>query len=191
MKRRTIAFVALGAVVLLAGATYQGTHRMGGLHVVMSSVMGERMMHNIAGIPMLIGKDTEDFEVAELRALFESHTALTRTVENLPNGIRTVTETDDAALRDAMTSHIVSMLSRVDEKRDPQIPIQSLTLDVLFEKSEFITTEVNYTATGVEVVQTSDDAEVVAALQTHAAEVSDLAARGMQSAHEAMMARGL
>ena len=34
-----------------------------------------------------------------------------------------------------------------------------------------------------------DDAEVVAALQTHAAEVSDLAARGMQAAHEAMMAR--
>ncbi|MDG1863940.1 MAG: hypothetical protein P8J02_12205 [Yoonia sp.] len=190
MKKQTLGLVALGAVVLLAGAAYQGTHRMGGLHMMMSSVMGERMMHDIAGTPMLIGKDTEVFEVAELRALFENHTALTRTVENLPNGIRTVTETDDADLRDAMTSHIVSMLSRVDEKRDPEIPIQSLTLDVLFEKSEFIVTEINYTATGVEIVQTSDDPEVVAALQTHAAEVSDLAARGMQAAHEAMMARG-
>ena len=36
----------------------------------------------------------------------------------------------------------------------------------------------------------NEDREVVAALQTHAAEVSDLAARGMQAAHEAMMARG-
>lgn len=45
------------------------------------------------------------------------------------------------------------------------------------------------TATGIAVVQTSDDPDVVIALQTHAAEVSNLAARGMQSAHEAMQGR--
>jgi len=39
------------------------------------------------------------------------------------------------------------------------------------------------------VVQTSDDPEVVVALQTHAAEVSDMVDRGMQAVHEAMMRR--
>ena len=189
MKRRIIGLVAVGAVVVLAGGVFAGMHQMGGVHTMMSGLIGEKMMHNVIGTPMLEGRDTEDYEVAELRALFENHSALTRTVENLPNGIRTVTETDDPDLRDALSSHIMSMVLRVDEKRDPEIPIQSLTLDVLFETSELITTELDHTPTGIALVQTSDDPEVVAALQTHAAEVSDLAARGMQSAHEAMMAR--
>lgn len=189
MKKRTIGLAAFGVTAVIAGTIYFGMHRMGGIHMAMSNIMGDKMMHDVIGTPMLIGKDTEDFEVAELRAMFENHKDLTRTVENLPNGIRTVTETENLDLRDALVSHIVSMLSRVEEKRDPQIPIQSLTLDILFEKSELIVTEVDLTSTGVAVVQTSDDAEVVAALQTHAVEVSDLAARGMQAAHEGMMAR--
>ena len=39
------------------------------------------------------------------------------------------------------------------------------------------------------MTQTSDDPELVAALHTHAAEVSDMAARGMQAVHEMMMRR--
>ena len=189
MQKRTIGILALGAVVILGAGAYVGMHLMGSVHNVMSNLMGEKMIHNVIGTPMLEGKDTEDFEVAELRALYENHKDLTRTVENLPNGIRTVTETDNADLRDALASHIMSMTLRIDEKRDPEIPIQSLTLDILFEKSELITTEMEHTDTGVAIVQTSDDPDVVAALQTHAAEVSDLAARGMQAAHEAMQAR--
>ncbi|MEZ5799358.1 MAG: hypothetical protein R3D29_01200 [Nitratireductor sp.] len=42
---------------------------------------------------------------------------------------------------------------------------------------------------GIVVVQTSDDPEVVAALHTHAAEVSAMAERGMQAVHEMMMKR--
>ena len=133
--------------------------------------------------------DTQDHEVAELRAMFENHKDLTRTVENLPNGIRTVTETDNPELRELLVSHVVRMIQRVDDKRDPQIPIQSQTLDILFERPEAIVTEIEMTETGVAVVQTSDDPDLVAALQTHAAEVSDLAARGMQAAHDAMAAR--
>jgi hypothetical protein len=40
------------------------------------------------------------------------------------------------------------------------------------------------------VVQTSGDPETALALQTHAAEVSDLVKRGMIAAHEGMMKRG-
>ena len=42
--------------------------------------------------------------------------------------------------------------------------------------------------TGILVIQTSNDAEVVSALQKHAMEVSDLADRGMAAVHEQMMA---
>jgi len=39
------------------------------------------------------------------------------------------------------------------------------------------------------VTQTSDDAEVVAALHKHAAEVSDMALRGMDAVHDRMMSQ--
>lgn len=189
MQKRTVGLVSLGAVVLIAGGVFVGLTSMGGMHNVMSNLMGEKMIHNVIGTPMLNGVDTDDVEVAELRAMFENHKDLTRTVENLPNGIRTVTETDNPDLRELLVGHVAGMIQRVDDQRDPQIPIQSQTLDVLFENSESIVTEIEMTATGIAVVQTSDDPDVVAALQTHAAEVSDLAARGMQAAHDGMAAR--
>ncbi len=189
MQKRTVGLVSLGAVVLIAGGVVVGLTSMGGMHNVMSNLMGEKMIHNVIGTPMLNGVDTDEVEVAELRAMFENHKDLTRTVENLPNGIRTVTETDNPDLRELLVGHVAGMIQRVDDQRDPQIPIQSQTLDVLFENSESIVTEIEMTATGIAVVQTSDDPDVVAALQTHAAEVSDLAARGMQAAHDGMAAR--
>ena len=189
MQKRTVGLVVLGTVVLIAGGAYVGMRSMGGMHNAMSNLMGEKIIHNVIGTPMLNGVDTQDHEVAELRAMFENHKELTRTVENLPNGILTVTETDNPELRELLVSHVTGMIQRVDDKRDPQILIQSQTLDILFERPESIVTEIEMTEIGVAVVQTSDDPDVVAALQTHAAEVSDLVERGMQAAHDAMAAR--
>ena len=81
------------------------------------------------------------------------------------------------------------MIARVDEGRDPKVFIQSPTLDLLFQNRALITTQIETTADGIIVTQTSEDAATVAALQKHAGEVSDLAARGMQSVHEAMQQR--
>ena len=90
---------------------------------------------------------------------------------------------------EALFNHAAGMIARVDESRDPQIPIQSPTLDYLFAHPDRITTDIEPTDNGLIVIQTSDDPKMVEALQTHAAEVSDLAARGMQSVHEAMSQR--
>ena len=112
---------------------------------------------------------------------------LTREVENLPNGIRTVTNSTDPDVMDALVSHVVGMIDRVAEKRDPQIIIQSPTLDIFFLRGDRIETEIEVTDEGIVVVQTSEDPELVEALQVHAAEVSDMADRGMQAVHERMM----
>ena len=45
------------------------------------------------------------------------------------------------------------------------------------------------TEEGIVVVRTSTDLDVVAALHIHAAEVSDMADRGMQAVHDAMAQR--
>ena len=81
------------------------------------------------------------------------------------------------------------MIGRVENGDDPKIMIQSPTLDIFFMRGETIQSEIDVTEEGIVVVQTSDDPEIVTALQTHAAEVSDMADRGMQAVHEMMMER--
>ena len=75
---------------------------------------------------------------------------------------------------------------RSGPKLTKEIIIQSPTLDALFEVYGEIDTELELTDTGVKVIQTSDNSDVVELLQTHAAEVSDMAKRGMQAVHERM-----
>lgn len=189
MKRRNV-LLAAGALALLGGLAYANRYPLE--HLVMSGMhgMGAGHMGGMGMGHMFKGVDTTPAEEAELRAMFDAHSQITRTVENLPNGIRTVTETTNPELREQLVNHVVGMIDRVDQGRDPKVMIQSLTLDILFKNRALIVTEMEPTETGMIVIQTSDDAETVAALQKHAAEVSDLAARGIVSAQEAMMARG-
>jgi hypothetical protein len=188
MKTRTLLLI-LGAFGLAGGLAY--TNRYTLEHMVMSRMHHAGMDHTggFGMAHMFKGVDTTEAEETELRAMFDGHSQITRAVENLPNGIRTVTETTNPDLRDQLVSHVIGMIDRVDQGRDPKVTIQSLTLDILFKNRALIVTEMDPTDTGIIITQTSTDAETVAALQKHAGEVSDLAARGIVSAQEAMMAR--
>lgn len=154
------------------GRGHGAGHGMGGGHGMMA---------------MLQGVDTTPAEVIELRDLFMNHRQITRTVTNLPNGIRTVTETDNPDLVAAIVSHVAGMNARVQDGRDPQVAIQSPTLDVIFANRALIETVLEPTPTGIIVTQTSADPVTVAALQTHAAEVTDMVDFGMRAVHARMM----
>ena len=143
--------------------------------------------HDEVNMPGLQGKDTTENEVDDLKTIFKNHKQITRTVENISNGITTTTETTDDKLRDALVRHVVAMVARLEEKRDPKIIIQSPTLDKLFAESDAIQTNITMTELGIVVTQTSTNPIVVKALQTHAAEVSDMARRGMEAVHERML----
>jgi hypothetical protein len=194
------AIVALGlggaALAQHAGGMGQGmgrgqTHEMMSMHerhhgaggMGMGGTMGRGMQ------AMLHGPGSTESETIELASMFHNHTALVREVVNLPNGIDTLTESQDPELRAFLVSHVVGMIGRVDEGRDPQVPIQSPTLDILFANRALIDTVMEATDHGIRVIQTSDDPETVAALQTHAAEVTAMVERGMMAVHEAEMAR--
>ena len=122
-----------------------------------------------------------------IHTLLINHDRITRTVTNLPNGIRTVTESDDPALAAQIKTHVAEMGNRVGAGDDPGLPIESDALHAIFRDKDKIKTSYETTDKGVAVVQTSDDAATVAALQTHAAEVSDLVRGGMEALHTAMM----
>ncbi|MCG6904792.1 MAG: hypothetical protein LJE68_19135 [Rhodobacter sp.] len=145
--------------------------------------------HDEVTMPGLRGPNARPEESAELAVMFRNFETIEREVTNLPNGIRTVTRSTDPAVMDNLVSHVTGMIGRVEAGDDPQIIIQSPTLDIFFARGEAIATEIEVTDAGIVVVQTSDDPELVTALHVHAAEVSDMADRGMQAVHEMMMKR--
>lgn len=145
--------------------------------------------HDEMTMPGLRGLDASPEESAELAVMFRNFQKIERSVTNLPNGIRTVTTSSDPEVMDILVSHVAGMIGRVDEGRDPQVFIQSPTLDIFFARGDEIETEIEITEEGIVVIQTSEAPEMVDALQVHAAEVSDMAARGMAAVHEMMMRR--
>jgi hypothetical protein len=128
--------------------------------------------------------------MAQMRVIHElvvNNERIKRTVTNLPNGIRTVTTSDDPRLARLIKDHALTMSERVRMGDDPDLPMESPAVHAIFRAKDRIRTTTDTTASGVIVVQTAGDSAVVVALQQHAAEVTDLVQRGMVAMHEAMM----
>lgn len=179
-----VAGMAGGALVLA-----QGMHGHGGGHG--HGGHGQAGMgHDEARMPGLRGENATPEESAELAIMFRNFDTITREVETLPNGIRTVTRSSDPQVMDALVSHTVGMIDRVAAKDDPGVFIQSPTLDAIFLMGDEILSDVEMTDDGLVVVQTSANPDLVEALQVHAAEVTDMADRGMAAVHEMMMQQG-
>jgi hypothetical protein len=98
-----------------------------------------------------------------------------------------VTESDDPEIAETIKKHVAEMGQRVEEGRDPDLPIESPALHSIFQYKDKIKSTYEATDKGIVVVQTSTDAGAVEALQKHAAEVTDLVERGMVAAQETMM----
>ena len=118
--------------------------------------------------------------------LLVNNDKIRRTVTNLPDGIKTVTESDDPQVAQDIKAHVASMSQRLGDGRE--FNIFSTTLPVLFANADKIKSTVEMTAKGAVVTRTSTDAKVVAALQGHATEVTGLVQDGMVGMMRGMMA---
>jgi hypothetical protein len=145
--------------------------------------------HDMSRMPGLQGENATQQESQELAIMFRHFRDMHREVTNLPDGIRTNTTATSPYVREALVSHVIGMIDRVETGDDPKIRIQSPTLNMFFERHDSIITEIDVTEDGVVVIQTSDDPEMVEALQVHAAEVTAMVERGMHAVHEMMMQR--
>ena len=162
-----------------------------GMRDQMGPGMRGRMGPGMLGMgPGMMGGNATMGERSEIHDLFSNHDQIKRTVTNLPDGIRTLTESDDPKVAETIKKHVADMGKRVEEGRDPGLPIESPALKAIFRNKDKIKSTYEVTKKGIVVVQTSTDARAVKALQDHAAEVTDLAQRGMVAAHEAMMKNG-
>jgi len=209
MKTKTLIIGGIAAAVVLVGGwalAQSAGHGPGGMHGMgpgmhgqigpeMNGQMGPGMRGQMdpgmmgMGLGMMGGSATMD-ERRDLHDLFFNHDRIKRAVTNLPDGIRTITESDDPEVAATIKKHVAEMGKRVEEGRDPGLPIETPALHAIFRHKDKIKTTYETTEKGVIVIQTSTDATAVKALQDHAAEVTDLAQRGMVAAHEAMMKNG-
>lgn len=173
---RLLAGVAACASLVVMPAGAQGRGGMGG--------MGGMGMGFMVGA----GRDSATrAQMAVFHELVMNHERLTRSVTDLPDGIRTVTESDDPRLAQFIKEHVLAMDARVVKADDPNLPMESPALHAIFRDNAKVKTTIEQTARGVIVTQTSADAAVATALQQHARDVSDLVARGPAAMHDAMM----
>jgi hypothetical protein len=181
-----IASLALGAAVAAALAHPGGMGQGHGMGPGMMRGMEPGMMRG----PMAAGAQHDEAFQADMGLVHDmltNHEGIKRTVTNLPNGIRTVTESADPKLAQTLKAHVASMEQRLKDGRE--FNLFSPTIPVLFENRDKIKTTVEATETGSVLVQTSEDPKVVAALQEHAAEVSELVRDGMAAMMRAAQAR--
>jgi len=190
---RTIAALGLGISVAVAQPFDMAPGMMHG--------MGPGMMHSMehgsgaaghgpmAGATgMLTRQDAGSAaDMGLVHDLVMNHASIRRTVTNLPDGIRTVTESDDPQVAHTIKAHVASMSQRLKDGRE--FNIFSTTLPVLFANREKIKSVVEVTEKGSVVTRTSTDARVVAALQGHAAEVTELVQEGPIAMRRGMMSR--
>jgi len=163
--------------------------------------MGPGMMHGMdhgaaagghgpmAGATAMLTKQDagSSADMGLVHDLVMNHNKIKRTVTNLPDGIKTVTESDDPQVAQTIKAHVTSMSQRLKDGRE--FNIFSPTLPVLFENRDKIKSVVEATEKGSVVTRTSTDAKVVAALQGHAAEVTELAQEGPVAMMRGMMSR--
>ena len=110
------------------------------------------------GMMGMMGGNATMGERRDIHELFSNHDHIKRTVTNLPDGIRTVTESDDPQVAATIKKHVAEMGKRVEEGRDPGLPIESPALHAIFRNKDKIKNAYEVTEKGIVVVQTSTDA---------------------------------
>jgi hypothetical protein len=174
-----------GGMMGMHGQMGPGMHEQ--MRPGMQGQMGSGMMGMGGGMMGMNHGSATASEHQDIGTMLFNNDRIRRTVTNLPDGIRTLTESDDPQMAEVIKRHVAEMGKRVEEGRDPGLPIESPALHQIFRDKDKIKSTYEVTEKGIVVVQTSTDASAVKALQEHAAEVTDLANRGMVAAHEAMM----
>ncbi len=170
-RRAALATLGAGAVAALAYAL-RGIVEPPGARVRLAD--GGAEMMGVSGADM-----------ARYTEMFARHTELRRTVDDIPGGVRTTTESDAPELAAQLKAHVASMYSHLAE--GTEVMCMSDSLPTLFRYSASYRRQLSFTATGVVAEETSDDPALTAAIRAHAREVSGFVRDGMPAMMRPMM----
>lgn len=120
-------------------------------------------------------------EMRPIHALLTNHEKVQRRVEDIPNGVRTTTTSDDPQVAELIRTHVRQMKARYE--RDQPIRQMDPVFRELFRHRDKATLEYQDIPGGIRVTHTSDDPQVVLLIRQHARGfVSQAAEQGMSRA---------
>jgi len=130
-------------------------------------MMGKGMMHgNMA-------------DMMDIRFLLFNHQKIKRSVRRLPNGVETVTSSDDDAVAAKIQVHVKAMYQRLQKKQVIR-PMDPLFV-ALFENADKIDLVMTNLPDGILVKETSKDPYAVKLIRAHADAVDRFAKEGMSA----------
>jgi hypothetical protein len=117
--------------------------------------------------------------------MFNRHIEITRTVEEIPGGVRTTTQSNAPELAAKLHAHVSSMYSHVDQGLE--VMCMSQSLPTLFRNAGGYRRQLTLTPTGAIAEETSDDPALTDAIRAHAREVTGFVRDGMPAMMHGMM----
>jgi uncharacterized protein YdcH (DUF465 family) len=169
---KVLLFLSLGFLLFNCESGRNQNHMMD--HGMMDDDMRRAMMSENMGPEMM-----EDMR--PIREMLMNHEQIERRVEDLNNGVKTWTTSDDPEIAAAIQTHVRQMKERMEEKK----PIRQMDplFREIFKHADKIEMQIENIENGVVVLETSNDPEVVKLIQQHANRaVSEFAEQGMQRA---------
>ena len=124
----------------------------------------------------MMGDPGHQADMQLFHQLFDHRQEITRRVTMRVDGVETVTESVNPAVREALQKHVLSMLARVETARP--IHQRDPLFREIFRNAAKIEVSHDFTANGIRVVETSADPYVVKLIQAHAEVVSAFIANG-------------
>lgn len=109
--------------------------------------------------------------------LFAYHDLIRRSVEEIPGGVQTLTESDNPEVAALIQQHVASMHQRLEDGQ--WFAMMSQTLPILFQNADRYQRQFQETPQGVAVTKTSDDMDLENVLREHAQEVTQFVQNGM------------
>lgn len=165
--------LGLAAGYLLRDAVRLGAPSNGG------GMMGGGMMSG-----GMMGSATSA-DMSTYAEMFNRHTEIRRTVEEIPGGVRTTTESDAPELVAQLQAHVSSMYGHL--KQGAEVTCMSNSLPTLFRNAGGYRRQLTLTAKGVTVTETSSNPALTTAIREHSQEVSGFVQDGMPAMMRGMM----
>jgi hypothetical protein len=117
-----------------------------------------------------------------IHSLLADHEKVKRTVEEIPDGIRSVTTSDEPEVAALIRKHVWQMKDRL-ERGEPIRMMDPLFREV-FAHHDKIRMAIEDVPGGVRVTETSDDPQVVLLIRQHARTVNEFVESGMRRMHQ-------
>ena len=187
MNRKPFAWIAfsailLGPVFLVACARRNGT---AGVNRSAGGAATRGMMEMMESASGCMMGSTSRADMGVYKDMFDHHTEITRSVQEIPNGFRTTTESRNPRIAALLQGHVRRMYEHVAAGQE--VRCMSASLPTMFRKAARYQRRLTLTPGGVAIEETSNDQDLVRTIRLHAREVSGFVTDGMPAMMRTMM----